>query len=1004
MDGTDGEHDKSQDERTVVTADVSPGTVRVGGTIGPYTLLRILGEGGFGIIYLAEQRSPIKRRVALKIIKPGMDSEQVIRRFESERQALALLDHPNIAHVYDAGTTELGQPYFVMEYVKGIPITEHCDRYKLTIEDRLKLFLPVCEAIQHAHQKGIIHRDIKSSNVQVCTQGERVIPKIIDFGVVKALTQPLTERALVTEQGQMVGTPEYMSPEQADMTNQDIDTRTDIYSLGVLLYKLLTGTLPFASEALRTGGTDQLRQIIRHESPNALSTQVSRLGSDKLSELGRCCRADAAAIRRKLRGDLDWIAFKAMEKDRTRRYQTAHALAEDIQRHLNHEPVVAGPPSKIYRLNKFLLKHREQLIRTAIMAIVLSAVVAVSLMYVRAVNRGQEAEALKHRDILSKALESRSNGQFQDALTRVETMVESKHVGPEARLLHARLILELQGPADAVRELNTLLNERDEIACQAHFLLARIYIENNPDQSETTKEYWQIAKEHQRRGEKLFSESAEAFYLRAMTAGTVQEMHGLLNKAISLDRSHYASLKARALTHYALVDYRDMERDAVAMTTLRDWDPLGYFLMAIALRETRDFADAVQYHNMAIKISAEDPELYDQRRQTYMQMGNHAKVLSDAQKCVLLRPNENIYHFNVFCALVALGLREEAQNKYSEIFETNAEARKQFHDWSMRYVFSCLDAGLSWHPQASNLNGAAFAAMREASDYYQELNAKAKRIVPQGFRATWSPDGSKLAYSRGFPGANGIEVLHLGSGRTQLLTIPGKDPAWSPDGSHIAFVRERQIQALTDITIEGGTKPYEFLQEEVWIIKPNGEGLRRVAKGGLPSWGRNSKKIYFHSRQDKALCSISVDGLNAQPTKIISCSSWFPVVSPDEKYFAYAVRSELRIVDLSSGSLVTSWSAPPGEKGMLLSWSRDGRALSVGGYDKSQLGLWIYEIDTQKASKIASGPVTMAAWSPDGSQMAFDLRSPYFEIWITDLESYVPTAGVRSPRAPAARF
>ena len=251
-----------------------------GSWLGSYKLLNILGEGGMGIVYLAQQEEPIRRQVALKVIKPGMDSARVIARFEAEKQALALMQHPHIAGVYDAGLTITGRPYFVMEYVKGVPITEYCDNQKLTIEERLDLFAQVCQAVQHAHQKGIIHRDIKPSNILVSAENDQPIPKIIDFGVAKALAQPLTERTLATEESQLLGTPEYMSPEQSDMANEDIDTRSDIYSLGVLLYVLLTGVLPFDSETLRKGGIEHVRQTIRKDDPKAPSTRLMRLGEE----------------------------------------------------------------------------------------------------------------------------------------------------------------------------------------------------------------------------------------------------------------------------------------------------------------------------------------------------------------------------------------------------------------------------------------------------------------------------------------------------------------------------------------------------------------------------------------------------------------------------------------------------------------------------------------------------------------------------------------------------
>jgi serine/threonine protein kinase/tetratricopeptide (TPR) repeat protein len=383
------------DEESVPTASIGPGIVGIGEKISRYKLLRILGEGGFGIVYLAEQQRPMKRQAALKIIKPGMDSAQIIRRFEAERQALALLDHPNVAHVYDAGTTEAGRPYFVMEYVKGVPITDHCDRQKFTIEERLKLFIKVCEAIQHAHQKGIIHRDIKPSNIQVCIQGEQFVPKVIDFGVAKALTQPLTERTLVTEQGQMLGTPEYISPEQAEMTNQDIDTRSDIYSLGVLLYELLTGTLPFESKILRKGTLEQMRKVIRETEPGAPSTRLSSLDADASTKLAKSCQSDTETLRRKLRGDLDWITLKAMEKDRVRRYQTAHALAEDVERHLNDEPVAAGPPDMLYRIQKLIRRHQALAASlTAVLLVLLTGIAGILIFAVKADRQASIAKAV----------------------------------------------------------------------------------------------------------------------------------------------------------------------------------------------------------------------------------------------------------------------------------------------------------------------------------------------------------------------------------------------------------------------------------------------------------------------------------------------------------------------------------------------------------------------------------------------------------------------------------
>jgi serine/threonine protein kinase len=335
-----------------------PGTV-----IGPYKLLQAIGEGGMGVVYMAEQTKPVERRVALKIIKPGMDTKQVIARFEAERQALALMDHPNIARVLDAGTTDQGRPYFVMELVKGVPITTYCDERKLSLNERLDLILPICHAVQHAHQKGIIHRDIKPSNVLVAQYDNRPVPKIIDFGLAKAVGPKLTERTMFTQFGQIVGTIDYMSPEQAAFNQLDVDTRSDIYSLGVLLYELLTGETPFDKKRLHMAAFDELLRIIRQEDPPRPSVRLSSHAS--LPKIAADRKSEPRKLSLLVRGELDWIVMKAIDKERDRRYQTANALADDISRYLQHEAVLACPPSARYRFSKFARRNRALLASAA---------------------------------------------------------------------------------------------------------------------------------------------------------------------------------------------------------------------------------------------------------------------------------------------------------------------------------------------------------------------------------------------------------------------------------------------------------------------------------------------------------------------------------------------------------------------------------------------------------------------------------------------------------------
>jgi eukaryotic-like serine/threonine-protein kinase len=347
--------------------------------IGPYKILQQIGSGGMGAVYMAEQEKPVRRRVALKIIKPGMDTAQVIARFEAERQALALMDHPHIAKVLDAGATETGHPYFVMELVKGVPITEYCDSYSLSIAERLQLFMPICQAIQHAHQKGIIHRDIKPSNVLVALSDGKPIAKVIDFGVAKATDQRLTERTIFTQLGQIVGTLEYMSPEQAEMGTLDIDTRSDIYSLGVVLYELLTGSTPLQRAQLRQAGYNEILQRIRESDTPRPSTRLTQ-SADTLVMISAKRKTEPTKLARLVRGELDWIVMKALEKDRTRRYETANGLARDIQRCLDGDPVEAGPPSAIYRLARFSRKHRVALGSLAAFAALLIVGIGVSVV------------------------------------------------------------------------------------------------------------------------------------------------------------------------------------------------------------------------------------------------------------------------------------------------------------------------------------------------------------------------------------------------------------------------------------------------------------------------------------------------------------------------------------------------------------------------------------------------------------------------------------------------
>ena len=431
----DSETASSSETQTKYVISASPQT------IGPYRLLQRLGEGGMGQVWLAEQTDPVHRRVALKLIKAGMDTAEVVARFQSERQALAMMDHPAIAKVFDAGSTTEGRPYFVMEYVAGVRITEHCDKHRLTTRERLELIIQVCEGVQHAHQKAIIHRDLKPSNVLVSIQDGKATAKIIDFGVAKAIAQPLAERTMFTRLGVMIGTPEYMSPEQADPMTQDVDTRTDVYSLGVIMYELLVGALPFNRRELRQVGSEESRAKILQEEPVPPSARVRTMGDDA-EAAARNRNTSLADLARQLKGDLDRIILKTMESDRSRRYGSPSELAADIRRHLSNQPVLACPPKMTYRTRKFIQRHLSGVAVVAVGTLLFLAFSVTMAVQARRIARerdraNQEAQA------------SQRVAEFLTALFRVSDPSEAR-----GNTITAREILD-KGASRIVQELKS---------------------------------------------------------------------------------------------------------------------------------------------------------------------------------------------------------------------------------------------------------------------------------------------------------------------------------------------------------------------------------------------------------------------------------------------------------------------------------------------------------------------------------------------------------------------
>jgi eukaryotic-like serine/threonine-protein kinase len=441
------------------TAYYSPIAEGPGTMIGPYKIMEQIGEGGMGLVFVAEQQTPVRRKVALKVIKPGMGTRDVIARFDAERQALAMMDHPHIARVLDAGETEAGAPYFVMELVRGIPLTDFCDQNQLNPRERLGLFIDVCQAVQHAHQKGVIHRDLKPTNVLVTLHDGKPVVKVIDFGVAKAVGQQLTAKTIYTRFSQMIGTPLYMSPEQAEISGLDVDTRTDIYSLGVLLYELLTGSTPLDQERMKTAAFDEIRRIIREEEPPRPSTRLSTLNNELARTVAANRRLDPTKLSSSMKRDLDWIVMKALDKDRNRRYSTAGALAQDVSRFLMDEPVEARPPSTWYRFSKFARRNK--------VGISTVSMVAVALILGTAISVWQARVAVRERDEKGTALQQAHAAEAAANKARLELE------GFAERLNSATILLSSgRAYADAERWADAYEAYTKAIAAQPNYYVA----------------------------------------------------------------------------------------------------------------------------------------------------------------------------------------------------------------------------------------------------------------------------------------------------------------------------------------------------------------------------------------------------------------------------------------------------------------------------------------------------------------------------------------------------
>jgi serine/threonine protein kinase/Tol biopolymer transport system component len=979
-----------------VTLDTDPLTEAPGTVIGRYKLLEQIGEGGMAVVYMAEQKQPLRRKLALKIIKLGMDTKQVIARFEAERQALAMMDHPNIAKVFDAGTTDTGRPYFVMELVHGISMTAFCDQQKLPMQKRLALFLDVCSAVQHAHQRGIIHRDLKPSNIMVTMHDDRAVPKVIDFGIAKATNQRLTEKTLFTRYAQMIGTPAYMSPEQAQMSGLDIDTRSDIYSLGVLLYELLTGTVPFSDEELHRAGFLEIQRIIREEEPVKPSTKLSTLGNT-LTEVAkqRCCTPEL--LRRTIRGDLDWIVMKSLEKNRSRRYETASAFKRDIQHYLQHEPVEARQPGVIYRMCKYLYRYRVR--ASAVLAALVLMGAMLTMLFMAYVGQRE-----RHDSILSQVRKSLTKGDREPARKQLKTILASRHVGSEARLLHASILVDDGDRKLATDALEDLFNEEPEITSTAHALMVRLLWET---QTDNVTEDSEAIEQHTRQAEELRPNSAESCFLRALTALTIDEKRNWLGQALALDYEHYESRRLRALLNQASRKYEKLKEDSFVMTGLKPEDALGFSLLAIALENLNDDDAALAYCERAIGLTTlEDPQYIGRNIhccEILQRLERYDQVIITARAC-LVRISESkkegrtSLQFRIFAALTSQGKYKEASDLFERIASPNSRSNSALRvnwgfnrHWSVKHVYSSLEAGQTWHSSDRVPQGRAFRVMHEAEESYRELKDRAKPLL-HGFAPSWSPDGTQIVFSLGVIGYSGIAVYDVESKETELLITPGQYAQWSPDGQHIVFERSRDALPLWQMLDAERIGRWAYgWSREIWIMKTDGTEPRYLCSGKAPTWSHDSQYVYYHSMLEIMLHRISIGDRQAEPEPLRNATNWNAqmCVSPDNQRVARVMLNSLEILDLNGDIPVHSWENLPLVTGG--NWSPSSRQFSLGCRNGrfSRTGLWMFDLNTDQAARVLKAHINEASWAPDGTRIAITVGRPNFEIWLADLDPNV---------------